>query len=104
MNRYWQSNLVYGIANGMDINWLLRLDKGLPKEDIVLLILVDPHVSAKRAEIQDTFESDAQLAKNAHKNYLKFAKQYQWKVIDGSKSKEQVHQEIMKIIKKELKV
>jgi dTMP kinase len=104
MNRYWQSNLVYGIANGMDINWLLRLDKGLPKEDIVLVILVDPHVSAKRAEIQDTFESDAQLAKNAHKNYLKFAKQYQWKVIDGSKSKEQVHQEIMKIIKKELKV
>ncbi|MDQ4050125.1 MAG: dTMP kinase [Thermoproteota archaeon] len=104
MNRYWQSNLVYGVANGMDINWLLRLDRGLPKEDIVLLILVDPHVSAKRAEIQDTFESDAQLATNAYKNYLKFAKQYQWKVIDGSKSREQVHQEIMKIIKKELKV
>jgi dTMP kinase len=33
MNRYWQSNLVYGAANGMDVNWLLRLDKGLPKED-----------------------------------------------------------------------
>jgi dTMP kinase len=104
MNRYWQSNLVYGVANGMDINWLLLLDKGLPKEDVVLLILVNPSISAKRAEIQDTFESDALLATNAHKNYLKFAKQYQWKVIDGSKSKEQVHQEIMKIIRKELKV
>ena len=104
MNRYWQSNLVYGVANGMDINWLLRLDKGMPKEDVVLLILVNPSVSAKRAEIQDTFESDAQLATNAYKNYLKFAKQYRWKVIDGSKSKEQVHQEIMKIIRKELKV
>jgi dTMP kinase len=104
MNRYWQSNLVYGVANGMDINWLLRLDKGMPKEDVVLLILVNPSVSAKRAEIQDTFESDTQLATNAYKNYLKFAKQYQWKVIDGSKRKEQVHQEIMKIIRKELKV
>jgi dTMP kinase len=92
------------VANGMDINWLLRLDKGMPKEDVVLLILVNPSVSAKRAEIQDTFESDAQLATNAYKNYLKFAKQYRWKVIDGSKSKEQVHQEIMKIIRKELKV
>jgi dTMP kinase len=88
----------------MDINWLLLLDRGLPKEDVVLLILVNPSISAKRAEIQDTFESDALLATNAHKNYLKFAKQYQWKVIDGSKSKEQVHQEIMKIIRKELKV
>lgn len=104
MNRYWQSNLVYGVANGMDINWLLRLDKGLPKEDVVLVILVNPSISAKRAEMQDAFESDPQLAAKAYKNYLKFAKQYRWKVIDGSKSKEQVHQEITKIIRKELKV
>jgi dTMP kinase len=104
MNRYWQSNLVYGAANGMDINWLLRLDKGLPKEDITLVILVNPSISSKRAEMQDAFESDTQLAASAYKNYLKFAKQYRWKVIDGSKSKEQVHQEIMKIIRKELKV
>ena len=104
MNRYWQSNLVYGVANGIDINWLLRLDKGLPKEDIVLVMLVNPNISAKRAEMQDAFESDPQLAAKAYKNYLKFAKQYRWKVIDGSKSKEQVHQEITKIIRKELKV
>lgn len=104
MNRYWQSNLVYGVANGMDINWLLRLDKGLPKEDVVLVILVNPSISAKRAEMPDAFEADPQLAAKAYKNYLKFAKQYSWKVIDGSKSKEQVHQEIMKVIRKELKV
>ena len=104
MNRYWESNLVYGVANGMDINWLLRLDKGLPKEDLVLVLLVNPSISAKRAEIQDAFESDPQLAAKAYKNYLKFAKQFKWKIIDGSKSKELVHQEIMKIIGKELKV
>ena len=104
MNRYWQSNLVYGVANGMDINWLLRLDMGLPKEDIVLLILVNPSISAKRAKTQDVFESNAQLASDAYKNYLKFAKQFRWKVIDGSKSREQVHQEIMKIVKREVKV
>jgi dTMP kinase len=104
MNRYWESNLVYGVANGMDVNWLLRLDKGLPKENIVLVILVNPSISAKRAEMQDAFESDPQLAAKAHENYLKFAKQFRWRIIDGSKSKEQVHQEIMKIIRKELKV
>jgi dTMP kinase len=104
MNRYWESNLVYGVANGMDVNWLLRLDKGLPKEDLVLIILVNPSISAKRAEMQDAFESDPQLTAKAYENYLKFAKQFKWKIIDGSKSKEQVHQEIMKIIRKELKV
>ena len=104
MNRYWQSNLVYGMANGMDVNWLLRLDKCLPKENIVFVILVNPSISAKRAEMQDAFESDPQLAAKAYENYLKFAKQFRWRIIDGSKSKEQVHQEIMKIIRKELKV
>jgi dTMP kinase len=104
MNRYWQSNLVYGVANGMGTKWLLGLDKGLPKEDIVLVILVNPSISAKRAETQDMFESDPQLAAKAYRNYLKFAKQYRWRVVDGSKSKEQVHHEVTKIIRKELKV
>jgi dTMP kinase len=104
MNRYWESNLVYGVANGMDANWLLRLDKGLPKENIILVILVNPSISVKRAEMQDAFESNPQLATKAYENYLKFAKQFRWKIIDGSKSKEQVHQDIMKIIGKELKV
>jgi dTMP kinase len=104
MNRYWQSNLIYGIANGMDAKWLLTLDQGLPKEDLVIALLVNPNISSKRAETQDAFESDAKLAAKAYKNYLKFAKQFKWRIVDGSKSKEQIHQDIMKMIRKELKV
>ncbi len=104
MNRYWQSNLVYGTSNGMDPSWLLKLDKGLPKEDLVIVLLVNPNISSKRAETQDAFESDTELAAKAYKNYQKFAKQFKWRIVDGSKSKEQVHQEIMKIVRKELKV
>ncbi|HEY8140692.1 MAG TPA: dTMP kinase [Nitrososphaera sp.] len=104
MNRYWQSNLVYGAGNGMDPSWLLKLDKGLPREDLVITLLVDPATSSRRAKNKDAFEADSQLAANAHKNYVKYAKKFKWRVIDGSKSKEHVHQEIMKIVRKELKV
>jgi dTMP kinase len=104
MNRYWQSNLIYGTANGMDEGWLLRLDKGLPKADMVIAILVKPGVTSKRAETLDAFESDLKFADRAYKNYLKFAKKFKWKVIDGSKSREQVHQEVMKTVRKELKI
>jgi dTMP kinase len=104
MNRYWQSNLAYGTANGMDPNWIMRLDKGLPKEDLVIVLLVNPAISGKRAEVQDAFESDSRLATSAYKNYTKYAKQFKWKVLDGSKSREQVHQEIMKIVRNKLKV
>jgi dTMP kinase len=104
MNRYWQSNLVYGAASGIDVDWLLRLDKGLPREDLVIALLVKPNVSSKRAETQDAFESDADLAAKAYENYINFAKKFNWRIVDGSKSKEQVHQEIMKVVRKELKV
>ncbi|AIF83102.1 thymidylate kinase [Candidatus Nitrososphaera evergladensis SR1] len=104
MNRYWQSNLVYGISNGMDAGWLQKLDKGLPKEDMVLILLVNPSVSKNRAEVLDAFEGDARLAEAAYKNYQKLARQFKWKVLDGSKSKEQVHQEILKTVRKALKV
>ena len=104
MDRYWQSNLIYGVANGMNANWLLKLDKGLPKEDLVIALLVNPQTSSNRATIQDDFESNANLAAKAYRNYKKFAKQFNWKIIDGSMSKEQVHQEILKIIRKKLKV
>ena len=104
LNRYWQSNLAYGSANGIDSGWLLRLDKGLPREDLVIVLLVNPATSGKRTEVQDAFESDARLAAAAYRNYMKYAKQFKWKVVDGSKSKESVHQEIMKTIARELKV
>jgi dTMP kinase len=104
MNRYWQSNLVYGVANGMDPAWLMKLDKGLPKEDLVLVLLVSPAVSGERAGVQDAFESDSRMAAKAYKNYLKYAKQFGWKIIDGSGKRDDVHQEIMNIVKKQLKV
>ncbi len=104
MNRYWPSNLAYGVANGMDPNWLLRLDKGLPNEDLVIILLVNPTTSSKRADVQDAFESDARLAADAHRNYTKYAKHFKWKILDGSKSKDYVHQEVMRIVRKELKV
>ena len=104
MNRYWQSNLIYGAANGMNTSWLLKLDKGLPREDIVIVILVNPGISTERAKTLDTFESDKQLAAKAYRNYLKYAKKFGWQVIDGSKSKDQVHQHVMKAVKKKLKV
>ena len=48
LNRYYQSNLAYGISNGLNINWLLNLDKGLPKEDLVIVLDVSPKASHQR--------------------------------------------------------
>ena len=106
MNRYYQSNLVYGISHGLNISWLINLDKGLPKEDIVIVLEVSPKSSSQRMvnEQEDIFENDQELLAEVHKNYRKLAKQFKWKIIDGEKSKEHVHQGVMNIVRKTLKV
>ena len=104
MNRYYQSNLVYGVSHGLDVKWLLNLDRGLPKEDIVIVLEVNPHTSYQRVpEDRDTFEMDQELLTKVHKNYRKLAKQFNWKAVNGEKVSEQVHNEIMNIVKRVLK-
>src|SRR5919109_2659129 len=49
MNRYYQSNLVYGVSHGLKLSWLFNLDKGLPKEDVVIVLEVNPDISYLRA-------------------------------------------------------
>jgi dTMP kinase len=101
INRYYQSNLAYGISNGLNINWLLNLDKGLPKEDLVIVLEVSSKMLYQRtaAEYNDTFEKDQKLMADVHKNYRFLARKFKWKIINGEKNREEVHQDIMKIIK-----
>ena len=101
MNRYYQSNLVYGVSNGLNINWLANLDRGLPKEDIVILLDVSSTILTERSTERDldSFEKDQKLLLEVNKNYRKLAKQFKWKIINGEKSREQIHKEIMDILK-----
>jgi len=105
MNRYYQSNIVYGVSHDLSLKWLLNLDKGLPKEDVVIVLEVNPSTSYQRVPgDRDTFEMDQKLLMKVHKNYRKLAKQFNWKVVNGEKVSEQVHNKIMNIVRNVLKV
>ena len=105
MNRYYQSNIVYGVSHNLGLKWLLNLDKGLPKEDLAIVLEVNPNISYQRVPgDRDTFEMDQKLLMKVHKNYRILAKQFNWKIIDGDRDSEQVHNEIMNIVKNILKV
>ena len=103
MNRYYQSNLVYGLANGMKQNWLENLDAGLPKADLVILLDVSQKESFHRKKIKrDKFEKNEKFLKKISKIYRDTAKKKRWKIINASQSKEEVHQEILKIFSKKI--
>lgn len=104
MNRYYQSNLVYGTVNGLDLKWLENLDKGLPKETLVILLDVKISDSfSRKKQRRDKFEKDTTFAKKVTHTYRKLAKRYGWYVVNASQDKENVHQEIRKIVSKHLR-
>lgn len=101
MNRYYQSNLVYGTVNGLDMKWLENLDDGLPKEDLVVLLDVNVTDSfSRKKERRDKFEENMEFAQKITETYRKLAKQFGWNVVNASRHKQAVHQDIRQIILK----
>lgn len=99
MNRYYHSNLAYGIANGISKEWLLHLDEGMPKEDITVLLDIAPEITQSRVVKNnfdaDIFEKDNEFLNQTRTNYLNLAKEYGWTVIRSHKSKEEVFNSIL---------
>ncbi|AJW69870.1 dTMP kinase [Nitrosopumilus adriaticus] len=103
MNRYYHSNLIYGIANGLKPKWLEKLDAGLPKADLVILLDVSQKESFHRQKTnRDKFEKNEEFLQKISKIYRTTAKKKKWKIIDASKSKQEVHEEIMKTFSKKI--
>jgi dTMP kinase len=103
MNRYYHSNLIYGIANGMKQNWLENLDAGLPRADLVILLDVTQKESFRRQKTnRDKFEKNEEFLRKISKIYRSTAKKKHWKIINASKSKEEIHKEIMETFSKKI--
>jgi dTMP kinase len=105
MNRYYHSNLAYGVSKNLELDWLMTLDKGLPKEDLCIVLEIRPTISESRSQhAGDLFENDKDLLKNVYKNYRKLAKLFNWKIINGERSKEEVSRDILDMVLKFVKI
>lgn len=103
MNRYYQSNLVYGVVNKLNLKWLQNLDDGLPKADLVVVLDVSQKESFNRKKSKrDKFEKDRKFLDQISKTYRRLAKNLDWKLVDASRPKEEVHQSIMEILSKKI--
>ncbi len=111
MNRYYHSNLVYGLANGLKQKWLESLDEGLPKADLVILLDITQKESFSRTPQnkiggrkmkRDKFEKNKEFSIKISNLYRTVGKKKHWKIIDATMSKENVHIEILKTFSKKL--
>lgn len=99
-DRYTASNLAYGVARGLDLEWLRGLDKGLPEPDMVIVLDVPVPASFKRKKAdRDLHESNRLLLSRVRRAYLSLARRFHWHIIKGAGDPETVHAEIWKTLK-----
>jgi dTMP kinase len=103
MNRYYESNFVYGLVNGMKLDWLENLDNGLPKSNLVIVLDVTQKESfVRKKSRRDRFEKNIDFSQKVSKTYRLLAKKFGWKLVDASGTKQEIHHSIMKIVSKRL--
>ncbi|MGQ9781681.1 MAG: dTMP kinase [Nitrososphaeria archaeon] len=103
-DRYYPSNWAYGVASNLPLDWLKKLDDGLPLSDLTIVIDVPPTVSFKRKEQdRDLHERDFEYLSKVRKCFIELACKNGWIIIDGDQAIEEVHNSIWKIVSKSLK-
>lgn len=100
MNRYYQSNLVYGYVNGLDIEWLSILDENMPRSDLTIILDVPVQLTEKRGTPvnENRFGHAKEFIEKVREAFLTLAEKEKWKVIDATRSKEDIHRDIIRII------
>ena len=104
-NRYRDSNIAYGLANGLEKKWLENLDLGLPKPDLTILIDIPITESViRKTKNRDRYEKNKKFLKNVKSRYMKLATMRKWKIIKGDRSKGEVSKDIWNIVVKRYKI
>ena len=99
-DRWSYSGVAYSTAAwGLDYEWCLRPDEGLPMPDLVLQILVGPEMAAKRSGYGNERYEKIVLQAKILNAFAKIADQVpQWRVIDGSSPVQEVFQQIKDLV------
>jgi len=103
VDRYSGSNFAYGVSNGLDLEWLLHLEEGLPEPDLVLLLDASPSkLVPRRGDRKDSYERNIALQEKARAVYLDLAGRFSWSVVDANGGIEQTSRAVISAVTKSL--
>ena len=101
-DRYFFSTFAYGVSDGLDLDWLIKINENFLLPDLTFLLKVKPEVCIKRIEKRGTpkalFEKTEKLAK-VWQIYEKLPEKFKdIFVIDGEKTIEEVFSQVKEIL------
>ena len=105
-DRYFYSSLAYQWARGLDLEWLIDLNKFAIRPDLVILLDLPAKESMKRINgrsIKTEFDKIAELQKKVRENYLKLAEMFpEMKIVNALAPLEDIHNDIVALVEHEL--
>ncbi len=105
-DRYFYSSLAYQWARGLDLEWLIDLNKFAIRPDLVILLDLPAKESLKRINgrsIKTEFDRIAELQKKVRENYLKLAEMFpEIKIVNALAPLKDIHNDIVALVEHEL--
>ena len=59
---------------------------------------------SRSKNVVDTFEKDLELIRRVKKNYKILANKFNWRTVEGEKSVDEVHNQVLRIVRKIVKI
>ncbi len=95
-NRYTASNLAYGEARGLSVQWLAGLDAGLPEAGVVFVLDVPvPNSFSRKTKRRDANEKDRAFLEKVRRSYRSLSRIFGWRLVDGTSPPAEVHEKIL---------
>jgi len=97
LDRYSSSNIAYGVADDLEKRWLEDIESGLPQPSLTILIDIPPREALKRkgrVKKLDRYEKNVKYIERVRSAYLDLAKEKGWKMVNGTRSRGELEEEI----------
>jgi dTMP kinase len=105
-DRYWGSGFAYGVADGLDADYMLKIHRLLPEPSLNILLDVSSEVSMQRLKdrggLAERYEGQLDFAATVAKNYRTLwamkKNDPRWVIVDGSGTPEQTLHKLKALI------
>ena len=102
-DRYVASSLAYGEAQGLDVAWLVDMQKFLPQPDFTVFLDIAPETALERKSVgRDRYERDRALQVAVRESYLRQSAQSGWVRVDGERPADAVEAAVTEILSSRL--
>jgi len=104
-DRYIESSIAYQGAQGVDIDWILEINRGVVLPDVTILLDISPETSLSRIKDRAYIEKfeKIEFLRKAREIYLSRAKTKKYYVLNAEEDLETVQERVRRIVKNYMK-